>query len=618
MTSINRKNMVLFLLTIGVITVFWMFKTLYFVNELELSPHKKYILLASAGFALCLTSLLVTGRSKFKFITAFFIYFILSFLLYADAVYERYYDAILNVKLLGQADQLGHVKDSIISLVYPADYYYWIDVVLFAVLLSVYYVIKQDEPRKAFSRIAFAAGAAALLFTSFYPLKDTFSDQYKVSLTGILPAHIYDLKQNMLKQAFAKETFLNDKKQVKELRAYFSENQELQKESPYYGKFKGKNVVVVQAESLNTFPVGMKVNGEEITPNLNKLIGESHYYPNAYLQIGRGNTSDAEFVSNNSLYPMAPKGVYNAYPFNEYMSLANVLKREGYSTSATHGNNPDFWNRHQAYPEQGYQTFYHKNHPKIKADEMIGLGISDESIFNQMAEIYTEDKKPFYNFIVSLTNHRPFVMPKDYQYLNLPKRFEGTNTGHYLQATKYFDETIGLFIEDLKEKNLWDDTIFVVYGDHYGPLPMDKEEIGKLLGVDFNEKEQFNIPLIIHHPEQTEGIVNEVTVSQMDIFPTITSLLGIDQKLIQFGKPLDAEHEGFAGFAYETTRYSFYSDDYDYIASHDGVFSSGKCIDNQTKKETDIEACRENYNKLYKDIELSTMFLENDLINKLY
>src|SRR5687768_1500218 len=131
--------MVMFLLTVGLITVFWMFKTLYFVHEMELSPHKKYILVASAGFAFCLTSLLVTGRSKLKFITAFIIYFILSFILYADAVYERYYDAILNVKLLGQADQLGHVKDSIISLIYPADYLYWIDVLLFAVLLIVYY-----------------------------------------------------------------------------------------------------------------------------------------------------------------------------------------------------------------------------------------------------------------------------------------------------------------------------------------------------------------------------------------------------------------------------------------------------------------------------------------------
>ncbi|MEH7484212.1 LTA synthase family protein, partial [Neobacillus drentensis] len=511
--------------------------------------------------------------------------------------------------------QLGDVIESILTLLYSSDYLYWVDVPLLAVALLFYYKKKHTEKNTTLGFLTFGLGTLIILFTAFYPLKETFSDQYKVALTGIVPAHVYDLFQLIYKQAYTKEALASQQMEIKEIKEYFQKNQKLQKTSPYYGKFKGQNLIVIQAESLNNFPIGLKVNGEEITPVLNNLIGQSHYYPNTFLQIGRGNTSDAEFVANNSLYPMSKAGVYKAFPINKYLSLANVLKRAGYSTSASHGNSAEFWNRQLAYPEQGYQAFYHKDHPKIKADEIIGLGISDESIFRQMIDIYTEEKKPFYNFIVSLTNHRPFELPNEYQYLNLPKEFKKTNTGNYLQGVKYFDKSLGTFIEKLKKEHLWDNTIFVVYGDHYGPLPKDKTEIKSLLNVDFNQKEQFKIPLIIHHPKQTKGEVNEIVASQMDIYPTLTSLLGINQELIQFGKPLDTKHEGFVGFAFETTRYSFYSDKYDYIASHDGVFSSGKCIDSKSQKQTDITACRKNYTKLYKDIDLSTSLLENNFIN---
>ncbi|WLR55521.1 sulfatase-like hydrolase/transferase [Mesobacillus subterraneus] len=106
----------------------------------------------------------------------------------------------------------------------------------------------------------------------------------------------------------------------------------------------------------------------------------------------------------------------------------------------------------------------------------------------------------FYNFIVTLTNHRPFGLPEEYQYLDLPERFDDTATGHYLQSVYYFDQALGKFIEDLKAEGIREDRIFVVYGDHYGPIPKDKKEIQKLLDVTFNEKERFRVPLIIHPP----------------------------------------------------------------------------------------------------------------------
>lgn len=85
-----------------------------------------------------------------------------------------------------------------------------------------------------------AAGTAFILFAAFYPLKDTFSDQYKVSLTGILPAHIYDLSRTYYNQVAAKEITAEEKSELEIIEDYFKEKQELLKASPYYGMFEGK------------------------------------------------------------------------------------------------------------------------------------------------------------------------------------------------------------------------------------------------------------------------------------------------------------------------------------------------------------------------------------------
>ncbi|WP_409272359.1 LTA synthase family protein [Neobacillus sp. SCS-31] len=595
----------------------WTGKTLLFVKETALEPRYALIYLSSLGFAAIVASLLLIKRKFIAIASASALYALASLLLYADVMYQRYYNAIIRIELLAQVGQLKDIRSSIISLISGWDILYWIDVPLAAVAFFLF--VKKTRPVQWKKQgLAFlSAGLAIILTISLSAFKFTYSDQYKISRGGIIPAHLYDIGWNVYKKAYFKQALVQ-KKSIEEIRETFKSRQEIQKSSPYFGKFSGKNIIMVQAESLNTFPIGLLVEGEEVTPNLNKLISESHYYPNTYLQIGRGNTSDAEFVANNSLYPIGYIGAYKGYPNNQYLSLPEVLNQYGYSTSVTHGNTPEFWNRQTAYKSQGYGEFYYRGHPEFKDDEIIGLGISDKSIFHQMAAMYKKENKPFFNFIVSLTSHRPFILDEKYQYLTLPSKLEGTSTGNYLQSIRYFDEALGEFIAELKEENIWDDSIFVVYGDHYGPLPTDQEEIRSLLGINFNQKTRFNIPLIIHHPGQTEPVANGGTGSQMDIYPTLTALLGIDDQLVQLGTTLDANHKRITGFAFETTRYSFFSDDYDYLASHEGVFEKGICIDNRTRKKTDVQLCREGYDDVYKDIRISTLLLENDYIGRIF
>lgn len=122
----------------GFFSLCWAFKTFYFIYELELNPHKKLILLSSSGLGAVLAGLLFFSKKRVQTALTLIVYLLFSFLLYADVLYERYYDAILHIQLIQQANQLGDVKDSIASLVYVSDIWYWIDIPAALLVLYVF------------------------------------------------------------------------------------------------------------------------------------------------------------------------------------------------------------------------------------------------------------------------------------------------------------------------------------------------------------------------------------------------------------------------------------------------------------------------------------------------
>lgn len=589
-------------------------KSYLFINELDLSMHKKFHGLYSLLLVVTVMAIALLFKKNFQKITLILLYSLYSFVFFSDVVYERYYDAILSFQQLQLSGQVGGVVSSIVTLIKPSDFLYFVDILILLVALKIVGEFRQFKRLQLV--ILLLIVSSILIVLSIVHLKDEYSDQYKISIAGILPAHIdntymefrqYQLRGELLKannqliMNFVKET---------------NRKYEVLQDSPRFGKYRGKNLIMIQAESLNTFPIGYKIDGKSITPFLDSLIEESSYFPNHYLQIGRGNTSDAEFVANNSIYPMSTNGVYNMYPTNSFNSIHSQLNLLNYSTFATHGNSEDFWNRSVAYPNQGLSTFYSSEDERFHDKEVLGMGISDEDVLEEMVDIYKEQESPFSNFIVTLSVHRPFILPIEKQTLSLPANLGWETIGDYLKSVAYFDKTLEEFVTSLKEEGIWDQSVFVLYGDHYGPIPANKEEIKETMDIEFDEQEMFRVPLIIHEPGQSEGYTSDTVVSQMDIAPTIIELFGLE-KTPFFGESVFQKTEGFAGFAYETVRFSFYGDDYHYQASHDGVFENGVCVESGSEKPVNLDNCIENYQELREDIQLSSIILENDFIPRL-
>ena len=128
-----------------------------------------------------------------------------------------------------------------------------------------------------------------------------------------------------------------------------------------YGKSemgKGKNIIVIHAESIQNFLLDTQFNGEYVTPNLRKLANEGLYFSNFYAQESVGTSSDTEFTFNTSLMPANSGTVFISYWDREYVTIPKLLKEKGYYTFSMHGNNCTFWNRNNAHKSFGYDNFY--------------------------------------------------------------------------------------------------------------------------------------------------------------------------------------------------------------------------------------------------------------------
>jgi lipoteichoic acid synthase len=301
------------------------------------------------------------------------------------------------------------------------------------------------------------------------------------------------------------------------------------------GAFRGKNVLVIQVEALNTMIVQKKIDGHELTPNLNKLIDQSWYFPNCYSETGIGNTADAEFIMNSSLF--APRSQAASVMYTQYKipALPRLLNAMNYDTYTMHPNRATYWNRAELYGALGFRRYY--DAPFFHWTDIMGFGPSDEVLFSKAMVTAKQDDKagtPFYAQYITLSSHTPFeYVPQSRRPVKTPSEYSGSMLGNYMSAESYTDMAIGKFIANLKAAGIWDKSIVVIYGDHTSMLDnsldgKDAKAAKALLGREYGAADRQRIPLIIHLPGQTEGDTRQDTVGQVDIMPTIADLVGVD------------------------------------------------------------------------------------------
>ncbi|PWM67324.1 MAG: hypothetical protein DBX38_03970 [Eubacteriales Family XIII. Incertae Sedis bacterium] len=398
---------------------------------------------------------------------------------------------------------------------------------------------------------------------------------------------------------------------------------EEQKYGPLFGAAKGRNLIVVQLESVQGIAVENDYYGQEITPFIHSLIADpgTIYFDNFYHEIGAGNTSDAEFAVNNSLIGSIESYTYQLYEDNYFKGLPWILKEQGYSTNVFHGYKKSFWNRENIYPALGFDRFYGGDDYVSDNIDGIGagniVGISDSAFYEQVVSYMTELSQPFYGFLITLSSHNPFGLPEYLQEIELEPQDENI-VGRYIQSVNYADRCLSEFFDELKEAGLYDNSLILIYGDHFGLARADeavRSVVSEWLGRDYTYDDLLRVPFIIHMPGTDINETVSISGGQIDVLPTVSYLLGIEElDTLYLGQNLLTAESGFAPFQMHMIKGSFIKDDVVFEMSRDGVSENSTVYNRRTGEKLEAADYYDEYLRAKEMIELSAFYLENDVL----
>ncbi len=475
---------------------------------------------------------------------------VLASIMFATAVYAAYYDQVLTPALASMLGQAADTMDSVIGLLRPVHLLYALDI---PILIAAALVLNRTagpqlerapgenarHRRMGAAVIALAvligAVTSGVLIAGAWRLPSDVNTIAAARRWGLLSYQVSAGKGLIIRPEPPAPL---DPKQVAKTEKEVERAQGTQPTARLAtfeaGAFAGKNLIVIQVEALQSGLINGTLAGEPMVPNLSAFANESWFFPRAYSQISRGNTSDAEFVFNTSLYPPPQEAASVRWGDRVIPSLPRLLKEHGYHSVTFHANIAAFWNRANLYRALGFDRYYDR--VDIGWTPQWHWGSSDEVVFDKGLATLLELRKrgePLYAQFITMTSHHPFNYPppEDRPY-QAPADLEGTLTGDYLSSISYADAAVGAFLNDLRRTGLWDDSVIVVYGDHFGvrrpEADAESRRLAELFGGGYNIVEVLRVPFIVHLPGQTEGHIIDTTLGQVDMLPTLADPLGIN------------------------------------------------------------------------------------------
>lgn len=481
-----------------------------------------YALLTDLGFILLIGGLgyLVKPKKQFKYYFTFLCLYTL--IEVVNSIYYVFYTSFASFGELASLSQTETVTGSIwekmqliyiIYIIFPVIFYY----IHGKLSASTYYNFfsKVEKSKRMFlGTVALGFGCLAVSFsaatgTDYSRLAKQWNRIYIVERFGILMYEGNDLFQTIrpkLSSLFGYEEALelfNSFFESEEASLYKSKNK-------YTGILKGKNIVFVHMESMQTFLMDVEFNGQELTPNLNVLANEGMFFSNFYPQVSTGTSSDTEFTLLSSLMPAATGPVFVSYYNRNYNTIPKILTANGYYTFSMHGNLSSMWNRNKAHPSLGYQGMYFEETFEYTEEDVINLGINDKLFFEQAVDIIEDIENSYNNYmgtVITLSNHSPFKFLELYGDYDFSTTYTEVNeetgeletittdylyetaVGNFMTSAHYADAALGELIKYIKQSDAFDDTVFVFYGDHDAKLT--RKELNYLYNYNFKTGELY-------------------------------------------------------------------------------------------------------------------------------
>lgn len=533
-----------FFIIILMIVVF--LKTILFYKSTICINEKIYIntIQMSIMYILSLFGMLYLLPKKGRNIAGIIMNILISILLFADNIYYSYSSNVLSVLQISNLQYGEEIMSTLPLLLKLPQILYFIDILTLIILIATS-IIKIEKGKKSKTKFIVCRTIIGIICMIFFiilsinanskVLEDPYNRDTQIKKGTIYGYHISDILNAMLGSKQAKYDNKND--MMKEYNVLKDEYNEKYGESYIDIKttMEGKNVIILQLESIQEFVLNKTINGREITPNLNKFINENIRLSNMFMQ-SYSTTADSEFSTVTSLYPVENGMAYSRYYKNNYDDIFKMFHNKDYTTSYMHGNYGNFWNRTNVYNNMKVDYIELKDKFLDISENIMGY-LSDELLYKQAVQKLKEYDNPFISYVVAASSHTGFTLDglqdKSKVNINVGKH-KDTFFGNYLESVNYADYAFGIFIQELKNASLYDNSVIILYGDHNGLDMYNNEMIEFLKELDSNLTDtdiKLNYIRVLAGM-RIPGINNlriDKPVSKLDIKPTLAYLCNTEE-----------------------------------------------------------------------------------------
>ena len=509
------------------------FKSSYFDNLLAC--------LIDVSFLVLVFWLITLRRLRLSLAITFVITLVWSF---CNVYYSRFFQQYLSWSSIGQAENLtdSAMVDSLLAGFTSVDLFYPLMIALFCWL---YYIIRKHDVVKNSLRTILCLWVFVLCLLvaghSLYVFSDkTVANVYSKTL---FTEPIYDSlwpNWTVFHKGFFRKLFLE--KLFSDTRLELTEKQEKEIEKAFNDHHfrktvrtapeNVKNVVFILVESFLSVSSDLIVDGQEITPNLNKLKRDSNVYFNPHMRPNTsiGESSDGQLIYMAGLLPLHADISVSKAKHDSIIGLPKQLRKafpdlKSYTIIPT---NPTFWDQQAMTANYGFDHLYSilDYQTEMKDNESKGY-LSDEMIFSYASMKDNSNDSPFFSLILTMSTHYPYESFVEHGFYlkdeSLPQRYK-----NYLISCHYTDQQIGRYLEELKKKGLYDNSLIVIVADHDArPRYMDME--GKITD---------DIPVYFVNGGIDKSKAWDGECNQLDVYTTILDIMGIETKWRGLGHTL--------------------------------------------------------------------------------
>jgi phosphoglycerol transferase MdoB-like AlkP superfamily enzyme len=284
------------------------------------------------------------------------------------------------------------------------------------------------------------------------------------------------------------------------------------------------NVMLVMIESMSASFMGVYGNKQGLTPHMDALAKQSLFFDN-FFATGTRTVRGMEAVTM-SVPPTPGRSIVKRPDNHNMFGIGWIFKEKGYENKFIYAGHGYFDNMNEYFSHNGFKIVDRNSFDESEVTFANVWGVCDEDLFAKSikeSDKSYKERKPFFNFIMTTSNHRPFTYPDGR--IDIPSH-TGRNGG-----VKYTDFAIDKFLKDASKKPWFDSTIFVFVADHNGGSA-GKTELPLY---------RYKIPLIVYAPKLIKPAIVSTLSSQIDLAPTLFALMHWDYKSKFYGKDILSE-----------------------------------------------------------------------------